>query len=338
MLAKGWIRQYWGIVLIFSLGIQSCQPFVSRKADPSFDLVSTANIDYKPLQALLRKGRWKDADQETFQILLKLSNRETEGWLSQADVENLACKDLQTLNQLWDYYSDGRFGFSRQQQIWESLGGQVGQYTPEMAAKFGDLVGWRKRGQWLKYEQLNFSNRAHDGHLPATTGNGVSGGVWNGVPSITHRLKYCPLVDALASRQWVKADWETLTLFDAYRSPQEDDFSPPPLIESNISCPDLKAVDELWLKYSDRRFGLSVQKPILKSTGNDAEQLDWRKYEKFEEAVGWRIDPREDSYNGVDPKTIPLGHFPYRLGHSYETFGSGFNRTWRLSLNPDCGF
>ncbi len=30
--------------------------------------------------------------------------------------------------------------------------------------------------------------------------------------------------------------------------------------------------------------------------------------------------------------------FPYRLGYSYDTLGSGFNRTWRLLINPNCGF
>lgn len=340
MLGKGWVRQYSWILLMLFLGISSCRSSVSQtpKADPYFKLLSSADIDYKPLQALLRQRQWKDADRETFRILLKISNREAEGWLSQKEVENLACDDLHTINDLWNYYSDRRFGFSQQQQIWEAVGGRVGEYTPETAEQFGDRVGWRKWGQWRKYDQLNFSDYAPVGHLPATTGNGVSGGVWNGVASITHRLKYCRLVDALANRQWVKADWETLALFDAYRIPFENSSAPAPLVISEIPCHELQGIDQLWRKFSDQRFGLSVQTPIVKSTGNDAEKLDWRKYEQLEQALGWRIDPREDSYNNIDAKKIPLGHFPYRLGYSYDTFGSGFNRTWRLSINPECGF
>lgn len=340
MLRQGLIRQYSWMLLILFLGIPSCRSSVSQtpKADPYFNLVSAADIDYKPLQALLRQRQWKEADQETFRILLKISNREAEGWLSQKDVENLACDDLHTINELWNYYSDRRFGFSQQQQIWEAVGGRVGEYTPQSAEKFGDRVGWRKWGQWRKYDQLNFSDDAPVGHLPATTGNGVSGGVWNGVASITHRLKYCRLVDALANRQWVEADWKTLELFEAYRIPFENSSAPAPLVISKIPCHELKVIDQLWLKFSDQRFGLSVQTPIVKSTGNDSEKLDWRKYEQLEQALGWRIDPREDSYNNVDAKQIPLGHFPYRLGYSYDTFGSGFNRTWRLSINPECGF
>lgn len=340
------LRRYrWSraIAFLVSLGLPACQflrpPVVAppAKADPSFKLASTAGINYQSLQTLLRQRQWQAADQATFRILLQIRNREAEGWLSQADVAALDCEDLHTLAQLWDYYSDGRFGLIRQQQIWESLGGIVGQYTPELAERFGDRVGWRKGGQWLTYNQLHFSDQANEGHLPATTGNGVSGGVWGGIASISHRLKYCRLTDALARRRWVEADWETLQLFDAYRVVDKTSPDPAPLYISHIPCHELKAVDQQWLKYSQGRFGLSVQTRILKATGNHAEKLHWRRYEQFEQMVGWRIDPRVDDFNGMNAKKIPLGHFPYRLGYSYETFGSGFNRTWRLNVNPQCG-
>jgi hypothetical protein len=156
----------------------------------------------------------------------------------------------------------------------------------------------------------------------------------------THQLKYYPLIHALADRQWVRADLETLNLFETYRFPKEKETyldSPAPLYLSAIPCDELKAVDKLWLKYSDGRFGLSVQTRILKATGNDPKKLHWERYAQFEKAVGWpHID--SDHYDRADPKTLPQGHFPYNLGFSYETYGSGFNRTWRLEFNPDCGF
>ncbi|OIP70766.1 MAG: hypothetical protein AUK43_08370 [Oscillatoriales cyanobacterium CG2_30_40_61] len=328
-----------GMVLIAFCSFQACQFAGQRpKPDPVFNLTSNANINYQPLKQLLTENRWKQADQETLRILLKLSNRQAEGWLGQKDVEGLACEDLQIINRLWNYYSDGRFGFSQQEKIWISVGGIIGEYSPEIAEKFGDRVRWRKGGQWLKYEQLNFSARAPQGHLPATTGNGVSGGVWNGVAAITHRVKYCGLIDALAAGEWTQADMKTLELFEAYRIPIENrPHVPPPLVISEIPCAELQGADRLWVKYSGGRFGLSVQGKILKATGNSSEKIEDR-YQRFEKAVGWGIDHREMTDQKGDPKTIPLGHFPYRLGHSYDTFGSGFNRTWRLSINPDCGF
>lgn len=325
------------ITLIVCLSLQSCFFEHRPKPDPLFKLTSTANIDYKPLQALLREHQWKAADRTTFQILLKISQREAEGWLSQAAVERLDCEDLHTLAWLWNYYSDSRFGFIQQQQIWESVGGVVGNYTPEIAEKFGDRVGWRRQGQWKTYEKLNFSNRAAEGHLPATTGNGVSGGVWNGVASITHRLKYCHLVDALTSQQWVTADVKTLQLLNPYRADTRSATAS--LLINKIPCFELQEIDRLWLKYSNNRFGLSVQTALLKATGHDPKEVNLDHYAQFERAVGWfQLNHRENGYNGVDPQTIPRGRFPYQIGHSYETFGSGFNRTWRLDLNPNCGF
>lgn len=347
---RDWLRvPRWSVctvALLVSLNLQSCtllRPIAMTKspeADLPFELVSTAGINYRPLQTMLERQQWQEADQETFRVLLKVSQREAEGWLDQASVKALSCSDLHTLATLWSYYSENHFGFVRQQWIWQEIGGVVGNYTAQAAEQFGDRVGWRKEGQWLTYDQLNFSAMASPGHLPATTGNGVSGGVWGGVPAITFRLEYCRLADALEQGQWVEADWETLKLFEfhAYRMPQVNSLSPAPLSVDKIPCHELKAVDRLWLEYSKGRFGLSVQTDVLKKTGNYMAELDWNRYEQFEQAVGWVIAPHNDSYNGADPKAIPVGHFPYRLGYSYETSSSGFNRTWRLSLNPSCGF
>ena len=39
--------------------------------------------------------------------------------------------------------------------------------------KFGDKVGWRKGGEWLRYRQLTFSEKHYTaGHLPAETSAG----------------------------------------------------------------------------------------------------------------------------------------------------------------------
>jgi hypothetical protein len=173
--------------------------------------------------------------------------------------------------------------------------------------------------------------------------------LWIGVSAIalllplglhfTHQLKYYPLIHALADRQWVLADIETLNLFETYRFPKEQETdldSPAPLDLSAIPCDELKAVDKLWLKYSDGRFGLSVQTRILKATGNDPKKFHSERYAQFEKAVGWPYN--REQYDRADPKNVPQGYFPYNLGFSYETYGSGFNRTWRLNLNPDCGF
>jgi hypothetical protein len=81
---------------------------------------------------------------------------------------------LRTIDQLWVKYSNGRFGFSVQKRIYQSLGG-TREYDSEVWEKFGDKVGWRKKNQWLYYKDLTFSEKAPEAHLPGLVGVGV---VW----------------------------------------------------------------------------------------------------------------------------------------------------------------
>ncbi|XZN92746.1 MAG: GUN4 domain-containing protein [Microcoleus sp.] len=122
--------------------------------------LSEVGMDYRPLTKLLKTGKWQKADEHTWEILLSISLREEEGWLSAADIDNFPCTDLRTIDQLWQQYSDGRFGLSVQHQIWESVGGK---YT-----EFCDRVGWRVKDNWKYYEELSFRDSAPPGHLPIT--------------------------------------------------------------------------------------------------------------------------------------------------------------------------
>ncbi len=130
-------------------------------------LESEVGIDYSNLRDLLASGKWKEADEETYRLTLKVADREKKECLSKDNWLNFPCKDLRTIDQLWIKYSDGRFGFSVQKQIWESkkVGGHPdADYTIE--CKFGEQVRWRKRGKWLAYSNLTFNITAPVGHLP----------------------------------------------------------------------------------------------------------------------------------------------------------------------------
>ncbi|MBW4547098.1 MAG: GUN4 domain-containing protein [Symplocastrum torsivum CPER-KK1] len=133
----------------------------------SDDLSSEKNVDYTRLRNLLADGKWKEADQETLAVMLKATGREKEGWLNIESIETFPCTDLRTIDRLWVKYSDGRFGFSVQKRIWESVGGKPGKYDEEIYKKFCDRVGWRLKGEWLTYSHISFSLFvAHSGHLP----------------------------------------------------------------------------------------------------------------------------------------------------------------------------
>ncbi|AFY54411.1 GUN4 protein [Rivularia sp. PCC 7116] len=127
------------------------------------DLRSEKAVDYTRLRDLLKAAKWKEADEETLRVMLKAAGVESQSYLYCDDFQKILCTDLRTIDQLWVKYSNGRFGFSLQKRIWESVKRDYG--------KFGDRVGWRKgmffNREWLNYLELTFSPSAPDGHLPS---------------------------------------------------------------------------------------------------------------------------------------------------------------------------
>ena len=122
-------------------------------------------VHFSRLKELLIAQNWKEADQETKEIILRVAKQEEKGWLQSTDIENFPCTELQTLDQLWLKYSDRRFGFSVQKRIWQEMGGKV---DLETESRLGDCLGWRQQESWLSYSNLDFSKDAPLGHLPAS--------------------------------------------------------------------------------------------------------------------------------------------------------------------------
>jgi hypothetical protein len=136
------------------------------------EIKSERGVDYSNLQKLLAEGKWDGANYETGKVMCQAAGRDKERWLITEnrwlrveDIDNFPCEDLRTINQLWLHYSKGKFGFSVQKEIYESLGG-TRKYDEEVWQKFSDCVGWRKGENCLHYSQLIFDTIAPRGHLP----------------------------------------------------------------------------------------------------------------------------------------------------------------------------
>ncbi|MDB9496343.1 GUN4 domain-containing protein [Spirulina major CS-329] len=140
-------------------------------ATSNASLESEVGADYSTLRKLLAAQRFKEADQETWRMMLWVAARENEGWFRNEDIEQFPCRDLQTIDRLWVQHSNGRFGFSVQKRIYNEVGKDF--------VKLADRVGWRRGEEWLKYEDYKFELRAPVGHLPRGRGGGwVDGGDW----------------------------------------------------------------------------------------------------------------------------------------------------------------
>jgi serine/threonine protein kinase len=142
---------------------------------------------FPELAELLKAGQWKQADRKTAQILLQATNRSKEGFLEKKDIEKLSCDYIVELDNLWLKYSNNKFGFSVQKQIYQTTGS---------IDKFGDVVGWRSNNNWLKYQDLNFSLQAPSGHLPS---------IWQSNPEATKPLSGGWIVYNLLSPKYSQA-------------------------------------------------------------------------------------------------------------------------------------
>lgn len=147
----------------------------------------TINIFYQELEELLKLGRWKEADQLTLDLMLKLSNC-SGNYLEVESVKSLSSTDLQRIDFLWTKYSSNHFGFRIQKDRinnkWSLWTSDVGISKNALWIICGKLLGWRRKGLWFGplawkiRSELTFNKEAPKGHLPASWVFG-RGGMWS---------------------------------------------------------------------------------------------------------------------------------------------------------------
>jgi hypothetical protein len=141
------------------------QPNNDKDIEFATEFKSNWNIDYSKLQNLLAQYKWQEADIETTKLMLQVMGKNDWNEVYKEDILNFSCQAFHKIDQLWQQYSHGYFGFSVQQSIWNEIGGQIDYETEK---RLGDRLGWRKEGNWLNYDQLTFklSPTTPMGHLP----------------------------------------------------------------------------------------------------------------------------------------------------------------------------
>lgn len=168
--------------------------FDNLKNDERFIVLmeSFVGVDYSNLKKLLAENKWKQADTETaklmslavtnhdkrFNIIPKDARAYTE--LNNERILRIPSRDLNTIDKLWLNYSKGKFGFSVQKEIYQSLGGTK-EFNGEIRDKFGVSVGWRTRNEngnyfWRNSDDCYYhiDTIALRGHLPSCLWAGIN--------------------------------------------------------------------------------------------------------------------------------------------------------------------
>lgn len=337
------------ITIPVSPNVSLCLQSNTLKESLTDDLSSERGIDYTRLRDFLAFEKWKEADQETLTLMLKVAHREKEGWLDVQSINDIPCIDLRTIDQLWVKYSKGHFGFSVQQQIWKIVGGELGVFNDEVWINFGERVGWRTTRyhqilfagwtsrEWSDYSQINFNQDTPEGHLPRMWDE------WRGgleLSALTLKLENCDIkyeptqikksdaakleasVDhlsfergmdytrlqtLLASGRWKEADRETFTLLLKIAHRDNVGWLDIQSI-NNFPCNDLCIIDQLWIKYSNGKFGFSVQNIVWQEVGG---KVDIETECRLGKRLSWRVNNKWLSYSDLTfTINAPYGHLP----------------------------
>ncbi|MFN6566399.1 GUN4 domain-containing protein [Dendronalium sp. ChiSLP03b] len=120
-------------------------------------------------------------------------------------------------------------------------------------------------------------------------------------------VDYTRLRDLLKAGNWKEADRETLKVMRKVAGREKGGSLEIELMKK-FPCTDLRTIDQLWVRYSNGRFGFSVQKKIWLEVG--------QKWNAFYTRVGWQIYAKWWFGGYIIEESIksnvnaPMGHLP----------------------------
>lgn len=126
---------------------------------------SELGLDYGRLRQLLWLNQWEAADQETERLILTGLSRDMRP-LEENAILKLSCIDLQTLDALWTRYSQGKFGFTPQHQVYVQQERRAGEFLAAVGWRDAGLGGTNLLSRRRSYRELLFDLDAPTGHLP----------------------------------------------------------------------------------------------------------------------------------------------------------------------------
>lgn len=159
-------------------------------------------------------------------------------------------------------------------------------------------------------------------------------------------INYRNLRNFLAVKDFKSANKETESIFLKFFFIDLNRLDPNREMPKNIPCTDICTIDRLWVKYSEGRFGISVQAEIwsnilrdiyfekqefakrekIEKSDDELTQASWfESWRKFNDMVGWKSDTKH-IYQGSAPKGhLPVLYYPHNIS-CYSAMTALFSR------------
>lgn len=149
------------------------------------------------------------------------------------------------------------------------------------------------------------------------------------IASTVNAMDYGKLENLLKEQKWQEADQETYSVILKICGHQKGRW----LVDQEIqklSAQDLRNINDLWVKYSQGKFGFSIQKGILQASNGCQE---------FAHEVGWLINSnkkiwvKHDGYKfSLDAPKGHLPSIPRLVGLGYRNVSEKSFRINRINL------
>ncbi|MEM9217076.1 MAG: GUN4 domain-containing protein [Cyanobacteria bacterium P01_F01_bin.150] len=149
-----------------------CVQETSKRIDPKLQSVLNSSVKaqvqdlrFEALENYLKTGDLEQADQETYRLMIKTVGKEEGDYFTEEELLNFPCEELLRIDDLWLKYSNGKFGFSVQKQIYVECGAKLdGKYPGQkIYYRFCYRIGWRNNSSWVG---VTYGTQSPTGHLP----------------------------------------------------------------------------------------------------------------------------------------------------------------------------
>ncbi len=138
-------------------------------------------LRYEMLKQLMKEEKWREADQETYRLMISTCGKDPGQGLTVQDLQIFPCENLKVIDDLWVTASNGHFGFSVQKEIWKKCVSLMDcskvddkddkkvikeqkrfieeqKRFIEKQKRFMELVGWQSGDNFVDYNDFNFSS------------------------------------------------------------------------------------------------------------------------------------------------------------------------------------
>ena len=155
-------------------------------------------------------------------------------------------------------------------------------------------------------------------------------------------IDYRELEKLLKAQEWRSADELTAKLMCRFANREEEGWLDTKRIKT-FPCVDLRTIDQLWVHYSNSKFGFSIQGKVLLEVGGEIGKYDFEVWKKFGAKVVW-YHPQNNEWRAYTefmndtknaknalPASLPLGLL-VRNRHKWTLggFEAGFSLAQRL--------